>query len=250
MLLGGTNKTRGKKPKQPADETKGEGEKTRPPSGQDQSDGPNGAQRWNMASSSAESKSDPESLQQQRRRRRQQRPSAVTSNMIHSPALFIAVCASMHVWAYTCVKQKKTKRKVEKGLRRQQLAWEPRGHGGGIDFINRASQHSGSGCSGGAPTGDRKETRGRNTSAAFHSDRDTGATRCRPVRPSQLLGEKQQCVHTVRDKLEHTGKVSKLSPLPDPSGEAPRDLILENICTVGDAWIWILVVTGPQTSAS
>lgn len=54
---------------------------------------------------------------------------------------------------------KKKKRKVEKGLRRQQLAWEPRGHGGGIDFINRASQHSGSGCSGGAPTGDRKETR-------------------------------------------------------------------------------------------
>lgn len=145
---------------------------------------------------------------------------------------------------------KKKKRKVEKGLRRQQLAWEPRGHGGGIDFINRASQHSGSGCSGGAPTGDRKETRGRNTSAAFHSDRDTGVTRCRPVRPSQLLGEKQQCVHTVRDKLEHTGKVSKLSPLPDPSGEAPRDLILENICTVGDAWIWILAVTGPQTSAS
>lgn len=158
MLLGGTNKTREKKPKQPADETKGEGEKTRPPSGQDQSDRPNGAQRWNMASSSAESKSDPESLQQQRRRR-QQRPSAVTSNMIHSPALFIAVCASMHVWAYTCVKQKNKKRKVEKGLRRQQLAWEPRGHGGGIDFINRASQHSGSGCSGGAPTGDRKETR-------------------------------------------------------------------------------------------
>lgn len=80
-----------------------------PPSGQDQSDGLNGAQRWNMASSSAESKSDPESLQQQRRRR-QQRPSAVTSNMIHSPALFIAVCASMHVWAYTCVKQKKKKK--------------------------------------------------------------------------------------------------------------------------------------------
>lgn len=100
-----------KKTKQPADETKGEGEKTRPPSGQDQSDRPNGAQRWNMASPSAESKSDPESLQQQRRRRRQQRPSAVTSNMIHSPALFIAVCASMHVWAYTCVKQKKKKEK-------------------------------------------------------------------------------------------------------------------------------------------
>lgn len=99
-----------KKTKQPADETKGEGEKTRPPSGQDQSDRLNGAQRWNMASSSAESKSDPESLQQRQRRRRQQRPSAVTSNMIHSPALFIAVCASMHVWAYTCVKQKKKKK--------------------------------------------------------------------------------------------------------------------------------------------
>lgn len=37
--------------------------------------------------------------------------------------------------------------RVEKGLRRQQLAWEPldrstRGEGGRIDFINKLSQHS------------------------------------------------------------------------------------------------------------
>lgn len=48
----------------------------------------------------------------------------------------------MHVCVCTHVNEK-----VEKGLRRQQLAWELRGHSGRIDFINRLSQHSGSGCS-------------------------------------------------------------------------------------------------------
>lgn len=57
--------------------------------------------------------------------------------------IFVQVC--MHARAGVHVNEKK-KRKVEKGLRRQQLAWELRGHGAGIDFINRLSQHSGSGC--------------------------------------------------------------------------------------------------------
>ena len=109
MVASGWHRQRRKKKQKtlPADETKGDGEKTRPPSGQDQSDRLNGAHCWNTASSSAESKSDPESVQQQQ----QQKSSAVTSNMIHSPALFIAVCACMHVWAYTCMKQKTKKKK-------------------------------------------------------------------------------------------------------------------------------------------
>ena len=88
---------------------------------------------------------------------------------------------------------KKKKRKVEKGLRRQQLAWEPRGHGGGIDFINRASQHSGLAAAA-EPHWRQKgdETRGRNTSASFHSDRDNGATRCSPVRPAARLSEREE----------------------------------------------------------
>ena len=166
----------------------------------------------------------------------------------------------MHVWAYTCMKQKTKKKKVEEGLRRQQLPWEPRGHGGGIDFINRASQHSAAA---------EPHWRQKRDERTKHVCVVSGATRCRPVRPAARPNECEDvraafmwyfstagwkaavwaCVRTVCDKLEHTGKVSKLSLVPDPSGEAPRDLILENMCTVGDPWIWIPAVTGPRTSA-
>lgn len=152
---------------------KGDGESPTPtppthtPPRQDQSEKPNGAHCQDMGSSSAESKSDPEGLPQQR-------PSAVTSNLIHSHAISVALCifvqVCMHARVGVHVNEKKKEKKVEKGLRRQQLAWELRGHGTGIDFINRLSQHSGSGCTDTECGTEMDGTNERSTSASFHFD--------------------------------------------------------------------------------
>ena len=80
--------------------------------------------------------------QQQQQQQQQQRPPAVTPTLIHSRAESVAPCSQRaHTGVYV-----NGEGEVEEGLRGQQLAWELRGHSAGIDFINRLSQHSGSGC--------------------------------------------------------------------------------------------------------
>lgn len=96
---------------------KGDGESPTPtppthtPPRQDQSEKPNGAHCQDMGSSSAESKSDPEGLPQQR-------PSAVTSNLIHSHAISVALCIFVQVCMHARVgvhvnEKKKTKKSGE-----------------------------------------------------------------------------------------------------------------------------------------
>lgn len=126
--------------KQPLNDTKGEGTNS-------YSDSGFSLKRFSSAhcqvtdSSSAASKSNPEVLKQR------QRPSVVISHSIHSHATVSLACVSQCKSARVHVRVSMWMKKVNEGLRRQQSAWEPRGHGAGIDFINRLSQHSGSGCS-------------------------------------------------------------------------------------------------------
>lgn len=62
-------------------------------------------------------------------------------------AISMALCVGgVQVCVCACVGVHVNEKSRERGLRRQQLAWELQGHGTGIDFINRLSQHLGSGC--------------------------------------------------------------------------------------------------------
>lgn len=107
------------------------------PPGQDQTEKLNGAQCRAMGSSSTSGSS---------------AAAQASSNYIQPDSQhcyvysFVYLCVSVRGCTCVCVRTH-VNEKVEKGLRRQQLAWELRGHSGRIDFINRLSQHSGSGCS-------------------------------------------------------------------------------------------------------
>lgn len=119
-----------------------------------------------MGSSSAESKSDPKKLSTSTSLQELHQIRFTALCFIYSfVQLCVSECACMCVGVYTW------NRKVEKGLRRQPLAWELRGPSreGGVDFINRLSQHSGSGCRGDAECGTETDGRRmRSTSASFH----------------------------------------------------------------------------------
>lgn len=157
LLLGGTN-TGKKKTKQLLDQKSGDGENLPPtplyhPLGQDQAEKLYGAHRRDMDTETCYRPPDRllivSSKPHRTRKNKKQKP--LQFHIYIQPKTFyiygFVIFAEVHARTSRGQGSGRYRWRVEKGLRRQQLAWEPldrstRGEGGRIDFINKLSQHS------------------------------------------------------------------------------------------------------------